>query len=67
MTKVKKEKVLVIEVILDEYRYSTPIGTPSKENILSVKYENKKTFIGGTVPVVKTISELIKCYFCFSL
>ena len=61
LTKVKKEKVLVIgEVILDEYRYSTPIGTPSKENILSVKYENKKTFIGGTVPVVKTISELNK-------
>ena len=61
LTKVKKEKVLVIgEVILDEYRYSTPIGTPSKENILSVKYENKKTFIGGTVPVVKTISQLNK-------
>ena len=61
LVKVKNEKILVIgEVILDEYRYSTPIGTPSKENILSVKYEGKKTFIGGTVPVVKTILELNK-------
>ena len=61
LVKLKKEKILVIgEVILDEYRYSTPIGTPSKENILSVKYEGKKTFIGGTVPVVKTILELNK-------
>jgi bifunctional ADP-heptose synthase (sugar kinase/adenylyltransferase) len=43
---------------MDEYRYSKPIGTPSKENILSVKYESKKTFVGGTVPVVNTISQL---------
>lgn len=57
--KIKKEKILIIgEVIMDEYRYSKPIGTPSKENILSVKYESKKTFVGGTVPVVNTISQL---------
>ena len=59
MKKAYNEKILVIgEIILDEYRYSTPLGTPSKENILSVKYEKKQTFLGGTVPVVNTISEI---------
>ncbi len=55
----KNKKILVIgEVIIDTYIGSSPIGTPSKESILSVKYENKKSYLGGTVPVVKNISQL---------
>ncbi len=56
--KIKNEKILIIgEIIIDNYFYSTPLGTPSKENILSVNYLNKKEFIGGAMPVVKTICE----------
>ena len=61
LLKAKNEKILVIgEIIFDVYNYSTPLGTPSKENILSVKFENKKTYYGGTIPVVNTISEISK-------
>ena len=31
-------------------------GTPS--NVLSVKFENKKIYFGGTIPVVNTIAEI---------
>ena len=40
--KIKKQKILIIgEIILDNYLYSSPLGTPSKENILSVNYIKK--------------------------
>ena len=41
----KNQKILIIgEVIIDTYINSSPIGTPSKESILSVKYQNKTSF-----------------------
>ena len=59
LEKIKKEKTLIIgEVILDNYLYSRPLGTPSKENILSVNYLRKDVYLGGTVPVVQNISEI---------
>ena len=59
LDKIKQEKILVIgEIILDQYFYSSALGTPSKENILSVHYQKMDSFIGGTVPVVKSISEV---------
>ena len=59
LNKVKNEKILVIgEIIFDVYNHSTQLGTPSKENILSVKFENKKIYFGGTIPVVNTIAEI---------
>ena len=55
----RNKKILIIgEVIIDTYIYSYPIGTPSKESILSVNYENQTSFLGGSVPVVKNISQL---------
>jgi rfaE bifunctional protein nucleotidyltransferase chain/domain len=61
LNKVKNEKILIIgEIIFDVYNHSTQLGTPSKENILSVKFENKKKYFGGTIPVVNTISEISK-------
>jgi rfaE bifunctional protein nucleotidyltransferase chain/domain len=58
---IKKEKTLVIgEIILDNYLYSRPLGTPSKENILSVNYLRKDQYLGGTIPIVQNLSELNK-------
>ena len=55
---IKKKKILIIgEVIIDNYWYSEPLGTPSKENILSVSLKNNQSFLGGVIPVVKTIAE----------
>ena len=55
----KNKKILIIgEIIIDTYIYSSPIGTPSKETILSVNYKKKTSFLGGSVPVVKNISQL---------
>ena len=57
--KIKKQKVLIIgEIILDNYLYSIPLGTPSKENILSVNYIKKVEFYGGSLPILNNISEL---------
>jgi len=58
LKKIKKEKILIIgEIILDKYYYSESLGTPSKENILSVNFVKKKEYIGGSFPVVKIVSE----------
>lgn len=59
LKKIKKEKILVIgEIIIDNYFYSESLGTPSKENILSVNYLKKDKYFGGSLPVVKNISQL---------
>jgi rfaE bifunctional protein nucleotidyltransferase chain/domain len=59
--KIFKEKILVIgETILDNYFYSESLGTPSKENILSVNYLKKEEYIGGALPVALNVSEISK-------
>ena len=59
--KIFKEKVLVIgETILDNYFYSEPLGTPSKEDILSVNYLKKEQYLGGSLPVALNISDISK-------
>ena len=61
LKKISNEKVLVIgETILDNYYYSEPLGTPSKENILSVNFLKKDEYIGGALPVALNISNLSK-------
>ena len=46
LEKIKKQNVLIIgEIIFDEYNYVDPLGKPSKENILSVNFKNKETFL----------------------
>ncbi len=61
LEKLKKQKVLIIgEIIFDEYNYVDPLGKPSKENILSVNFNNKETFFGGCLPVVKNLSKIYK-------
>ena len=61
LEKIQKDKILIIgETIVDKYIYTTPLGKPSKEDILSVAIEKSISYIGGTIPVVKNISELNK-------
>lgn len=46
--KIKNYKVLVIgENVIDEYIYVLPMGKPPKEAILSCRYQDTKTFLGG--------------------
>ena len=59
LDKISKEKILIIgETILDNYFYSESLGTPSKENILSVNFLKKDEYIGGALPVALNIANL---------
>lgn len=59
LDKIKRDKILIIgETIIDKYIYTTPLGKPSKEDILSVAIEKSVSYLGGTIPVVNNISEL---------
>lgn len=59
LNKISKEKILVVgETIFDNYFYSDSLGTPSKENILSVNFLKKDEYIGGTLPVALNIANL---------
>ena len=51
--------MVIGETILDNYYYSESLGTPSKENILSVNFLKKDEYI-GTLPVALNISNLSK-------
>jgi rfaE bifunctional protein nucleotidyltransferase chain/domain len=51
---VKDMRVVIIgDTIVDEYRYVTPLGKPSKENIIAVHFENGETFAGGVIAAAK--------------
>lgn len=59
LSKIKNQKTLIIgEIIIDEYLYSQPQGQPSKENILAVNHIKDESFLGGSIPVVKNISQI---------
>ena len=54
---ISKLKVLIIgDTIIDEYDYVSPLGKPSKENIIATLYENKELFAGGIFASINTIS-----------
>ena len=53
---ISKLKILIIgETIIDEYIYVSPLGKPSKEDILASLYNSKK-FLGGLFASVKILS-----------
>ena len=61
LKRLKNQKILVIgEIIIDEYLYSSPQGQPSKENILAVNFEKQEVFFGGVLPLIKNISQMCK-------
>ncbi len=54
---VKNMRVVVIgDTIIDEYKYVTPLGKPSKENIIAVQFENGETFAGGVIAAAKHVA-----------
>ena len=59
LKEVKNKKNLVIgEVIFDQYNYVSPLGQPSKENILAVSSKKKEIYYGGVLPVIRNISQI---------
>lgn len=57
LNKMKKKKILVIgDTIIDEYIHTTPLGKPSKENILACNYNKKEQFLGGIFAAVGNLS-----------
>ncbi len=54
---ISKLKILIIgETIIDEYIYVSPLGKPSKEDILASLYNSKKKFLGGLFASVNILS-----------
>lgn len=50
-------KILIIgETIIDEYIYVSPLGKPSKEDILASLYDSNKKFLGGLFASVNILS-----------
>ena len=57
LKRMKEKKVLVIgDTIIDEYIHTTPLGKPSKENILACNYNSKEQFLGGIFAAVGNLS-----------
>ena len=60
LKKLKKQKILLIgEIMFDEYNYVDPLGKPSKENMLSVMFNNQELFLGGCLPVAKIYQKFV--------
>ena len=54
---VKDMRVVIIgDTIVDEYKYVTPLGKPSKENIIAVHFENSEVFAGGVIAAAKHVA-----------
>ena len=50
-------KVAVIgDTILDEYRYCQPLGTSSKDSILTVQHESSDVFAGGILAIANHVA-----------
>ena len=56
LDRLKELKVLVIgDTIIDEYQYTSPLGTSSKDPILAVLNQNTDVFAGGVLAVANHI------------
>ena len=56
--RIRDLKILLIgETIIDEYTNVTGLGKPSKENIISTKFEDTVIYWGGAIPIANTISD----------
>lgn len=59
--KMSKLSVAVIgDAIIDDYRYCMTLGTSSKDPILSVRYQSKDIFAGGTVAIANHVAKFAK-------
>ncbi|MEO9901131.1 PfkB family carbohydrate kinase [Nisaea sp.] len=58
---IKDMKVLLIgDTILDEYQYVSPSGQPSKENIMSTRYQDIEIFAGGVIAAANHVASFCK-------
>ena len=54
---IKDMKILIIgDTILDEYQYVSPSGQPSKENIMSTRYQDTEIFAGGAIAAANHVA-----------
>lgn len=59
--KVKDFKVLIIgDTIIDEYRYVSPLGKPSKENIISTNLKDCEVFAGGVIAAANHLASFCR-------
>lgn len=55
-----KRMLFVGEDIIDVYRYVKPLGTPTKEVILSVEVEREEAFSGGVHAAANNVRSMVK-------
>lgn len=57
--KVRKLNVLVIgETIVDEYRFTEPLGKPNKAHIVCVEFKEKEEYAGGAIALANHIASV---------
>ncbi|MDB9773799.1 PfkB family carbohydrate kinase [Candidatus Pelagibacter sp.] len=64
----KKLNVCVIgDLIIDEYNYCEPLGMSREESVIVVKFNDKKTFLGGAGAVASYAKKLCNNVYFFSV
>ena len=59
--KVEKLKILIIgEMIIDKYTFTTPLGKSPKEQLVPVKIKKSETYGGGVIATANHISNFVK-------
>ena len=57
LNRVSDCRVLVLgDVIIDEYRYCSPMGKAAKENVIATRYEGEETFAGGVLAAANHVA-----------
>ncbi|MEQ8331793.1 PfkB family carbohydrate kinase [Nisaea sp.] len=58
---IKDMRILIIgDTILDEYQYVSPSGQPSKENIMSTRYQDIELFAGGVIAAANHVASFCR-------
>jgi rfaE bifunctional protein nucleotidyltransferase chain/domain len=59
--RVKQSRVALIgDTIIDEYQYVSPLGKPSKENIIATQFNRKERFAGGILATANHLASFCK-------
>jgi rfaE bifunctional protein kinase chain/domain/rfaE bifunctional protein nucleotidyltransferase chain/domain len=61
LNSLKPLKVLVVgDTIIDEYHFTTPLGNSAKGNHLSVQYNYRERFLGGSLAITNHVSGFVE-------
>ena len=64
----KKMRVLVVgDIIIDEYHFTSPKGRATKDPILSVDYINHETYAGGILAIANHVSSFVDKVKCVTV